>query len=381
MPLSLNALRAVTGSLWTSIEVVASTGSTNADLLRRGGAEGQVLVAEEQTAGRGRMGRSWVSQPGASLTFSVLLRPVLVPPARRGWLPLLTGVAVAVAVRATAGVDATVKWPNDVLAGERKLAGILAEQSGEVVVVGIGVNVATTAEALPASPGGLRATSLLVEGASVSREALLAAILRELEARYLAFRADPDAARGGLLAEYRALCATLGHSVRVELPGGQVLTGVAEDVDADGRLLVAAAAGEPPVPIAAGDVIHLRLLRREPLRHEGGHLVVGDPLVPAAERGLSGVFDHRLLVIVAGEPADRVHVRKPGNGREDDFLAFIAAEQLRAAEAADRLQVVAHLGFVVTLVLVGPSLRRPPTPDPRDHVLHDPPALGCWLFL
>jgi BirA family transcriptional regulator, biotin operon repressor / biotin---[acetyl-CoA-carboxylase] ligase len=335
MPLSSDALRDVTGSLWTSIEVVASTGSTNADLLRRGGPEGQVLVADEQTAGRGRMGRSWVSQPGASLTFSVLLRPVPVPPARRGWLPLLTGVAVAVAVRAAAGVGATLKWPNDVLAGERKLAGILAEQSGEVVVVGIGVNVATQADALPVSPGGLRATSLLVEGGSVSREVLLARILRELEARYLAFRADPDVARGGLLAEYRALCATLGHSVRVELPGGQVLTGVAEDIDADGRLLVASAAGEPPAPptpVAAGDVIHLRLLW-----HEGGHFVVGDPLVPAAERGLRGVFDHRLLVVVAGEPPNRVHVRKPGNGREDDFLAFIAAQQLRATEAADRL--------------------------------------------
>jgi len=258
MPLSSNALRDVTGSLWTSIEVVPSTGSTNADLLRRGGPEGQVLVAEEQTAGRGRMDRSWVSQPGTSLTFSVLLRPLLVPPARRGWLPLLTGVAVAVAVRTAADVDATLKWPNDVLAGERKLAGILAEQSGEVVVIGIGVNVATHAEALPVSPGGLRATSLLVEGGSVSREVLLAGILRELEARYLAFRADPDAARGGLLAEYRALCATLGHSVRVELPGGQVLTGVAGDVDADGRLLVASAAGAPPTAVSAGDVIHVR---------------------------------------------------------------------------------------------------------------------------
>jgi BirA family transcriptional regulator, biotin operon repressor / biotin---[acetyl-CoA-carboxylase] ligase len=282
MALSSDALRDVTGSLWASIEVVASTGSTNADLLRRGGAEGQVLVAEEQTAGRGRMGRSWVSQPGASLTFSVLLRPVLVPPARRGWLPLLTGVAVAVAVREAADVGATLKWPNDVLVGERKLAGILAEQSGDAVVVGVGVNVATHAEALPVSPGGLRATSLLVEGGSVPREALLAGILRELESRYAAFRADPDAARGGLLAEYRALCATLGHPVRVELPGGQVLTGVAEDIDADGRLLVASAVGEPPTPIAAGDVIHLRLLRHEPLRHEGGHFVVGDPLVPAA---------------------------------------------------------------------------------------------------
>ena len=191
MGLDAGALRDVIGPLWTSVEVVPVTGSTNADLLRRGGAEGQVLVAEEQTAGRGRMGRSWVSQPGASLTFSVLLRPVSVPAARRGWLSLLTGVAVAVAVRAVARVGATVKWPNDVLVGERKLAGILAEQSGDAVVIGIGVNVSTQAAALPASPGGLRATSLLVEGGSVSREAVLAGILRALDTRYVAFRADP----------------------------------------------------------------------------------------------------------------------------------------------------------------------------------------------
>jgi BirA family biotin operon repressor/biotin-[acetyl-CoA-carboxylase] ligase len=237
---------------------VAVTGSTNADLLRRGGAEGQVLVAESQVAGRGRMGRSWVSAPGASLTFSVLLRPVSVPAARRGWLPLLTGVSVACAVRDVSGVAAVLKWPNDVLAGSRKLAGILAEQSGDAVVIGIGLNVATPADALPVSPSGLPATSLLVEGASVSREALLAGMLRELERRYTAFRDDPDPARAGLLSDYRALCATLGRSVRVELPGGRVLSGVAEDIDADGRLLVAPASGAPPVAVSAGDVIHVR---------------------------------------------------------------------------------------------------------------------------
>jgi BirA family transcriptional regulator, biotin operon repressor / biotin---[acetyl-CoA-carboxylase] ligase len=246
------------GGLWTSLEVVAVTGSTNADLLRRGGAEGQVLVAESQVAGRGRMGRSWVSAPGASLTFSVLLRPASVPASQRGWLPLLTGVAVASAVRDVSGVAAVLKWPNDVLVGSRKLAGILAEQSGDAVVIGIGLNVATPADALPVSPAGLPATSLLVEGASVSREALLAGILRELERRYTAFRDDPDTARTGLLEEYRALCATLGRSVRVELPGGRVLSGAAEDIDADGRLLVAPASGAAPVAVSAGDVIHVR---------------------------------------------------------------------------------------------------------------------------
>lgn len=247
---------AVGGGLWTSVGVVERTGSTNADLLARGGPEGQVLVAEEQTAGRGRMGRSWVSQPGASLTFSVLIRPVPVPPARRGWLPLLTGVAVATAVRSVAGVPATLKWPNDVLAGDRKLAGILAEQSGDAVVIGIGVNVATPPDALPVSAAGLRATSLLAEGADVARDVLLVETLRQLERFYLPFRADPDPERGGLLSAYRALCATLGRQVRVELPGGNILAGIAEDVDRDGRLVVREA--DATTPISAGDVIHVR---------------------------------------------------------------------------------------------------------------------------
>jgi BirA family transcriptional regulator, biotin operon repressor / biotin---[acetyl-CoA-carboxylase] ligase len=248
------------GGLWSSVEVVASTGSTNADLLARGGPEGQVLVAEEQTAGRGRAGRTWVSVRGASLTFSVLLRPASVSAAERGWLPLLTGVAVAAAVRSAAGVAAVLKWPNDVLVGDRKLAGILAEQSppGDAVVVGVGLNVATPHDALPVSPAGLPATSLLVEGADVARELLLVEILRSLERLYLAFRADPDPARSGLLAEYTAACATLGRTVRVELPAGRVLTGVAEGIDRGGRLLVRPAEAPAAIPVSAGDVVHLR---------------------------------------------------------------------------------------------------------------------------
>jgi BirA family biotin operon repressor/biotin-[acetyl-CoA-carboxylase] ligase len=268
---------AALGGFWTAIDVVASTGSTNADLLARAtrepeAREGQVLVAEEQTAGRGRLGRTWTSMPGAALTFSVLLRPVTVPPGRRGWLPLMAGVAVASAVRSVTeggggggagggrAVGAALKWPNDVLVGERKLAGILAEQSpdGSAVVIGMGLNVATPAHALPASPAGLPATSLLVEGASVSREALLLEILRQLERWYVAFRADPDPARTGLLDAYRPLCGTLGRTVRVELPAGRVVTGVARDVDPDGRLLVQETAATAVTPVSAGDVIHVR---------------------------------------------------------------------------------------------------------------------------
>lgn len=283
---------ACAGGLWSSVSVVPVTGSTNTDLLRDGGPEGQVLVAEEQTAGRGRLGRSWQSQPGTALTFSVLLRPDTVPPARQGWLPLIAGVAVATAVRAVSGLGAALKWPNDVLIGDRKLAGILAEQAsdGDAAVIGIGLNVATPADALPggpagpgpagptgpvppgpghagpvpAGPGGLRATSLLAEGAArVKREPLLIEVLRQLEVRYLAFHDNPDPDAIGLRAEYRALCGTLGRRVRVELPAGQVLEGIAQDVDAGGRLLIAAgttdeSGASTPTPISAGDVIHLR---------------------------------------------------------------------------------------------------------------------------
>jgi BirA family transcriptional regulator, biotin operon repressor / biotin---[acetyl-CoA-carboxylase] ligase len=270
---------AALGGFWTALDVVASTGSTNVDLLVRAGdagtAEGQVLVAEEQTAGRGRLGRTWTSVPGASLTFSVLLRPATVPAARRGLLGLLTGVAVASAVRSVtggpgtggsgaggsgAGVEAVLKWPNDVLVGDRKLAGILAEQSPDAsaVVIGIGINVATPAEALPVSPTGLAGTSLLAEGATVAREALLLEVLRQLERWYVAFRADPDPVRTGLLDAYVPLCVTLGRKVRVELPVGRFMTGVARGIDPDGRLLISDNPGDPPMAISAGDVVHVR---------------------------------------------------------------------------------------------------------------------------
>jgi len=257
--------------MWGPLDVVASTGSTNADLLARAVAgaapegtvapEGAVLVTEEQTAGRGRLGRSWSSVPGGSLTFSVLLRPVAVRPDRRGWLPLLAGLAVVAAVR-SAGVDAVLKWPNDVLAGGGKLAGILAEQSpdGAAVVLGIGLNVAALADPVPPSAGGLSPASLLgalPTGAVVSREALLLDLLGQLEARYQAFQVAADPAGSGLLAEYRARCATLGQPVRVLLPGDRELAGMARDVDAEGRLLVAAGDGAE-IPVSAGDVIHVR---------------------------------------------------------------------------------------------------------------------------
>jgi len=248
--------------LWREIEVVESTGSTNADLLARaqqGEPEGTVLAAEEQRAGRGRMGRAWTAPPRAALTFSLLLKPA-VPPARRGWLPLLTGVAVAEAVTKATGVETGLKWPNDLLAADAKLAGILAEAAGDAVVVGIGLNVSTEPAEFPGRrPGALPATSLAAAGATApNREDILLAILEGFERWYRAWQqagGDPD--RSGLRPGYIRLSATIGRTVRAELPGGQALSGPAVGVDSDGRLLVRVSSGSE-VAVAAGDVVHLR---------------------------------------------------------------------------------------------------------------------------
>ena len=266
-PLDAAALRVSLirpGGLWREITVVESTGSTNADLSARaaqGGAEGTVLAAEEQQAGRGRMGRRWLSPPRSAIMVSVLLRPACVPPSRRGWLPLLAGVAAATAVRTVTPVTAGLKWPNDLLAGDRKLAGILAEQSGDAIVVGLGLNVSTSQDELPdTGPGALPATSLRLEGAtSLDRTALLTVLLEELERWYQAWRgADPpgDPEASGLRAAYLELSVTVGRDVRVERPAGQLTTGHATGIDAEGRLVVQGPGRADAV--SAGDVRHLR---------------------------------------------------------------------------------------------------------------------------
>ncbi len=236
--------------LWREVRVLAETASTNAvvaDAAREGAGEGLVVVAESQTAGRGRLGRTWVSPARAGLTLSVLLRPQVSDPAEWGWLPLLAGLAAAGAVRAQAGLEAVVKWPNDVLVGERKLAGILAEavQPG-AVVIGVGLNVTTTAAELPPD---VAATSLAVEGArTTDRSIVLRALLRSLASVYDAWQIDPAPQRDA----YRAVCATLGSRVRLELPDGRSVVGLADDVDTDGRLVV------DGTPYASADVVHLR---------------------------------------------------------------------------------------------------------------------------
>lgn len=259
-PLSAAALRralVTDGGLWTALDVVDDTGSTNADLARAGLAgapEGLVEIAEHQSAGRGRVQRQWTAPPRSGLAVSVLLRPPADTRPRWGWLPLLAGVAVVTAVRRVAGVDAALKWPNDVLVGDRKLAGILAEVAGDGVVLGMGVNVTLREDELPVPT----ATSLLLEdAASTDRDPLVRALLRELQTQYVSWRRHAgDADASGLLPAYRTLCTTLGREVTAHLPGGETLTGRATDVDGNGHLVLQT--GDTTRTLAAADVVHLR---------------------------------------------------------------------------------------------------------------------------
>lgn len=259
VPLDVDALRAAFGTRWPRVVVVDETASTNADLLADAAApDRSVLVAEYQSAGRGRLERVWESPPRAGLTFSVLLRPQ-VPIAAWGWLPLLAGVAVHGAVTEVAGVPAALKWPNDLLAGEsqRKVAGILAQTSGAAVVLGIGLNVTTTADELADT-----ATSLaLCSACELDRTALLRAVLTQLDS-WVAQWTDVggDAEACGLAAAYRQVCATIGQLVRVGQTDGTVLIGTATAIDADGRLRVRTGGddGDDEQAIGAGDVEHLR---------------------------------------------------------------------------------------------------------------------------
>jgi BirA family transcriptional regulator, biotin operon repressor / biotin---[acetyl-CoA-carboxylase] ligase len=273
-PLSARALRTALTSgdapSWRLIDVVAETGSTNADLAARartGEAGGVVLVADHQTAARGRRERTWTAPPRSSLSVSVLLRPTA-PVERWTWLPLLAGVAVVEAVRRVAGIEAGLKWPNDVLVDGRKLAGLLAEvvtTPEPAVVLGCGLNVSQSAAELPVPT----ATSLFLAGSqSVDRDPVLRAYLRALASWYAAFEAaagDPE--RSGLAPRYRDLCSTVGQDVRVELPSSGMLMGRAEGIDGDGRLLVRPSSNSsgtdaPIRALSVGDVVHIRPAER-----------------------------------------------------------------------------------------------------------------------
>ena len=232
-------------------EELPSTNDRARELADTGAAHGEVVVAESQTAGRGRRGRAWASPAGRNLYLSVILRPNL-PPQRAPELTLVASVAACDACR-KAGVEAGIKWPNDLLVGGRKVAGILTELSAEPdlvhwVVLGIGVNLNSGSGDFPADLRGV-ATSLSIErGQPVPRALFAAALLSELE-QWL----DRHAADGfGPVREaWRERSVTLGREVRVDADGGEI-SGVAEDIDASGALLVRGRAGL--VRVVSGDV-------------------------------------------------------------------------------------------------------------------------------
>ena len=247
--------RLVATGRWRRVDVVAATGSTNADLAaaaRAGEPPGAVLITEYQSAGRGRRDRSWTAPPGSGLAMSVLLGPP--PGAAWTWLPLTAGVAVVQGLTRIAPVDCVLKWPNDVLIGGRKVCGILAERvdtpAGPACVVGMGINVAMREVDLPVPT----ATSLALESPTgpPARTEVAGAVLDELAAALARWTANP----GAVAADYRRSCATVGREVTVALAAGRVLRGRAVDVDRDGCLLVDTAGGREV--IGAGDVVHLR---------------------------------------------------------------------------------------------------------------------------
>ena len=273
---------ALAGSRFADVRWVAETGSTNADALelaRQGAPEGIVLVAEHQTAGRGRLGRTWQAPSGASLLCTVLLRPYgPVAPSTT----MAVAVAAADAVAELTGQAPRLKWPNDLVwpgdgsGPDRKLAGILAEVDWPVastvasgwsepkpsdrlvVAVGIGINVAWGAD-VPAdlADSAVALDHLTQPAAPPDRVDLLVAFLRHLDRRYGALSAGPDGA-AELRADWRERSATIGRQVRVDL-GTDDLVGTAVDVTAEGHLVVETIAGDRRT-IAVGDVVHLRPL-------------------------------------------------------------------------------------------------------------------------
>lgn len=263
---------------FTTVRWVAETGSTNSDamaLARDGSAEGVVVVADHQRAGRGRQGRTWMAPPGSSLLVSVLLRP---PSAIAGVVAMAAGLAMADAVDdvAAPAVPARLKWPNDLVVDDRKLAGILAEADWPAgstasggwreprpterlaVVVGVGINVNWPAD-LPEDLADTAVALNHLVGHDVDRADLLAAYLRRMEALYAGLLSSGSTA--ALLDAWRARSATLGRQVRVDL-GDTDVEGTAVDVSPEGHLVVETPDGSRRT-FAVGDVVHLRPLKDE----------------------------------------------------------------------------------------------------------------------
>lgn len=233
-------------------ETIDSTQRIARELARDGAPEGTVVVAETQTAGRGRLGRSWHSPPGLNLYLSIVLRPPL-PPAEVPQLALVAGLAVADAVIATTALAAQIKWPNDVVIGDRKVAGVLTEMEAEMdgvhyAIAGIGVNVNATASTFPPELRD-KATSLREAlGRPVDRAGFTARLLADFEARYSRFLAQ---GLGAMRSDWEALSSLNGRVVTVAGPAG-AMTGRVLGLDEDGALRLDA--GGRVERIVAGEV-------------------------------------------------------------------------------------------------------------------------------
>lgn len=246
-------------ALASRLEVAAESPSTNADL-RAHAADAStwphlsVLLTANQTAGRGRLDRTWVAPAGTALAVSVLLRDLPTRMDAIGWIPLMGGVAMADAVSTQLPErEVGVKWPNDVLVDGRKICGILAESTGDAVVLGAGVNTAMSDEQLPVPT----ATSFAVLGVDVEGDRLVADYLDRLGELLAALVSADDAVASGLHRAASDRCVTIGRTVTVALPDGSALHGRAVRLEADGRLAVEADGIEHL--IAAGDIVHARL--------------------------------------------------------------------------------------------------------------------------
>ncbi|WP_226532575.1 biotin--[acetyl-CoA-carboxylase] ligase [Microbacterium paraoxydans] len=240
------------------LELVARTGSTNADLREHADDADEwphlsILATRNQTAGRGRLDRTWVAPDGAALAVSVLLRALPAEPTSRGWIPLIAGLAMAEAVAAQLpDEEVAVKWPNDVLVDGRKICGILAEGAGDAIIVGAGVNTAMAVAQLPVPT----ATSFAAHGVDVDEDRLLATYVTVLDTQLRGLFVAGDAIASGVHKAVSERCATLGRTIRVSMPGDRTVEGTAVGLDPQGRLQVVSGGIEHS--IAAGDVIHVR---------------------------------------------------------------------------------------------------------------------------
>ncbi len=259
----------LSSELVNRLDYVASTGSTNTDLIARasGLEDLSVLVAGYQSAGRGRStGRQWLAPEGSSLAISILLRPSAsdLSPTSFGWLPLLAGLAMARAVgQFIPASEVAVKWPNDVLVNEHKIAGILSELLPDLsgVVIGAGINIRQKQDELPIET----ATSLALERnkrgetSELSNDKILAAYLGEIRALYSRFlESGGDAAASGLRGEVAERCGSIGRRVRAIMPGDQEVTGNGVGLDESGRILIQPDGARELFAVSAGDIVHLR---------------------------------------------------------------------------------------------------------------------------